>query len=400
MNPSTTPAEGVLPRPYWPHWCIHGRLYDLEPWLDRHPGGAELLRRTRGTDCTVAFEISHMNADRVRRILPRFEVGVAADEGFPRYEWQGYHRLRARVMARLREAGWRPGPTREAVALATAALLLCVATPFLWTLTATAAVPALAQAALAILYVEAFITFGGFGHFFLHQNSRLAIFGDLFTLSSYEWMTTHCIEHHGYTNHPDFDNNVAVFEPLLNFAPGRTARFERFARYLLLPLFAAAFMVMRVMMPIDMLRDPRHLPRRLALFLVGSCGWLVLWWAQGHLWVGIALEAAVSFVFCFLTMSNHNTAACHAALGTRDFVQFQLDATRDFGSTRYWHSMFFGFFLGMQSLHHLFPMLSPRYLPIVDEELRALGYRRHVIPFGRHCREYLRFVLGRPRGGR
>ena len=37
---------------------------------------------------------------------------------------------------------------------------------------------------------------------------------------------------------------------------------------------------------------------------------------------------------------------------------------------------------------------------VLVEWLRALGYRRHVIPFGRHCREYLSFVLGRPRGGR
>lgn len=386
------PAEGVVPRPYWPYWCVHGRLYDLEPWLETHPGGADFLLRTQGTDCTVAFELSH-STDRMRRLLPRFEIGEADTSYFPQYDWRGYHQLRERVITRLRRSGWRPGSSRRSAILASCFLLLCVATPFLWTLAEQTHAPLLIQLALAILYVESFISFGGFGHAFLHQNSRLGVFGDMMTLSSFEWKTTHCIEHHCYTNHPDYDNNVRMFEPLHNFAPGRSARFQRLAPYLILPSYAVGFMLLRVMMPIDMWRDPRQLPRRVALYLIGSCGWLVLWWLTGNLWIGIGLEAVISFVFCFLTMSSHNAASCHAIHGTRDFVQYQLDATSDFGSTNYWSSMLLGFFLGMQSLHHLFPMLDPRYLPIVDEELKAMGYRRHVKPFWRHCFDYLVFIL-------
>lgn len=387
------PAEGVVPRHYWPHWCIHGRLYDLEPWLTDHPGGADFLHRTRGTDCTVAFELSHVVTRRVRALLPHFEVGAAEDLGFPQYDWDRYHELRERVMARLGRRGWRPGASLRSAAVATCFLLICVLTPFVWPLADQTSSPLLIKLALAVVYIESFISFGGFGHAFLHQNSRLRLFGDMMTLSTFEWKTTHCIEHHCYTNHPDYDNNVRMFEPLINFAPGRSARFQRLAPYLLLPSYAVGFMILRLMMPVDMWRDPRQLARRVALYLIGSCGWLVLWWLQGHLWVGVALEAAISFVFCFLTMSSHNTASCHAVHGTRDFVQYQLDATSDFGSTNYWSSMLLGFFLGMQSLHHLFPMLDPRYLPIVDEELRAMGYRRHVNSFWRHCLDYLRFIL-------
>jgi fatty acid desaturase len=326
-------------------------------------------------------------------MLRRFDVGPAEEGHFPRYEWEGYHELRTRVMARLKREGWRPGPSRRGAVVATLCLLLCVATPLLWPLTDETGAPLLFKLGLGALYVESFISFGGFGHAFLHQNSRLGLFGDMMTLSSYEWKTTHCIEHHGYTNHPELDNNVRMFEPLTNFAPGRDARFQRLAPFLILPTYALGFMMLRIMMPIDMWRDPSQLGRRLALYLIGSCGWLVLWWSVGHLWVGVGLEAVISFVFCFLTMSSHNTESCHAALGTRDFVQFQLDAASDFGSTNYWSSMLLGFFLGMQSLHHLFPMLDPSYLPIVDEELRAMGYRRNVRSFWRHCLDYMGYIL-------
>ena len=34
-------------------WFIHGRAYDLRPFLRVHPGGAEALLQERGQDCTV-----------------------------------------------------------------------------------------------------------------------------------------------------------------------------------------------------------------------------------------------------------------------------------------------------------------------------------------------------------
>ena len=40
-------------------WYIHGRAYDLQPWLDTHPGGRYMLDITRGTDCTALFESYH-----------------------------------------------------------------------------------------------------------------------------------------------------------------------------------------------------------------------------------------------------------------------------------------------------------------------------------------------------
>lgn len=36
-------------------WFIHGRAYDLRPFLRVHPGGAEALLQGRGQDCTVRF---------------------------------------------------------------------------------------------------------------------------------------------------------------------------------------------------------------------------------------------------------------------------------------------------------------------------------------------------------
>ena len=40
-------------------WYIHGVAYDLEEFVERHPGGVEAIRLGRGRDCTALFESYH-----------------------------------------------------------------------------------------------------------------------------------------------------------------------------------------------------------------------------------------------------------------------------------------------------------------------------------------------------
>jgi hypothetical protein len=38
-------------------WRIGNKLYDLETFVKMHPGGAEWIRLTKGTDITELFEV-------------------------------------------------------------------------------------------------------------------------------------------------------------------------------------------------------------------------------------------------------------------------------------------------------------------------------------------------------
>lgn len=42
-------------------WRIGNRLYDLEKFAKSHPGGAEWIQLTKGTDITELFEVSNQN---------------------------------------------------------------------------------------------------------------------------------------------------------------------------------------------------------------------------------------------------------------------------------------------------------------------------------------------------
>ncbi|KAI9028013.1 hypothetical protein DFJ74DRAFT_765980 [Hyaloraphidium curvatum] len=95
-------------------WRIGGGLYDLTDFVDKHPGGAEWLELTRGSDITEAFEAHHPNIKFVRdKILPKYFV---RDADWPRespltFEPDGFYSvLRNRVWERIRALG--DGPKR------------------------------------------------------------------------------------------------------------------------------------------------------------------------------------------------------------------------------------------------------------------------------------------------
>jgi hypothetical protein len=55
-------------------WLINEKLYDLNNWIDKHPGGNQWLEFTRGQDCTAAFEVHHLNMVKVQTTLKQFYV--------------------------------------------------------------------------------------------------------------------------------------------------------------------------------------------------------------------------------------------------------------------------------------------------------------------------------------
>src|SRR5689334_4592324 len=71
----------VLPRskkPISELWQVHGRFFDVESYIAKHPGGA-LIRIGQGQDCTALWESVHALSDVPRRMLDHFEVRVASN---------------------------------------------------------------------------------------------------------------------------------------------------------------------------------------------------------------------------------------------------------------------------------------------------------------------------------
>lgn len=54
-------------------WRIHDELFDLINFIPKHPGGADWLQMTQGTDITELFETHHING-KAKLLLSNFYV--------------------------------------------------------------------------------------------------------------------------------------------------------------------------------------------------------------------------------------------------------------------------------------------------------------------------------------
>jgi cytochrome b involved in lipid metabolism len=64
---------------------LFGAVYDLTPFLNDHPGGAEVILSFRGKDATEKFvEVGHLKGARILKTLASLRVGKLAEDPAPK----------------------------------------------------------------------------------------------------------------------------------------------------------------------------------------------------------------------------------------------------------------------------------------------------------------------------
>jgi fatty acid desaturase len=106
-------------------WVYKGRAYDLTDWIEKHPGGAFFIGRTKNRDITSIIGSYHKNPEAIEKMLERYALNREATprdihpknnappflfkEDFnswrdtPKYQFDDKNDLLHRVKARLRE---------------------------------------------------------------------------------------------------------------------------------------------------------------------------------------------------------------------------------------------------------------------------------------------------------
>lgn len=49
-------------------------MYDLTEFIEKHPGGSDWIRLTKGHDITEAFITHHINTDKVEPLLIKYRI--------------------------------------------------------------------------------------------------------------------------------------------------------------------------------------------------------------------------------------------------------------------------------------------------------------------------------------
>jgi len=214
------------------YWTVHNKRYNLQAFVDRHPGGTEAIRLGRGRNCTVLFETYHSLADedRVRSILEKYfvehtKVGDADYECcFYWNETPFYDALKSKVRAHFTTTGQSHlAGTMQRVQL----LFFCVGTVVCYWFFAHGSRRALFMLPFLYWWGPSSCMHDG-GHFSLSRipwvNVVCAHLGAAHMSYNY-WSQQHTIAHHVYTNIVEKDPDMHHFS-LLGFVwPGfRTSR--------------------------------------------------------------------------------------------------------------------------------------------------------------------------------
>mmetsp|Transcript_9369 Transcript_9369/g.17307 ORF Transcript_9369/g.17307 Transcript_9369/m.17307 type:complete len:638 (-) Transcript_9369:181-2094(-) len=225
-------------------WIIHGRYYDLTPFMKRHPGGDWPLRMTKNSDATILFECYHVFAHRevLDKMLGPYEIRETSLEKMQPSAGLAGTALRAEGLARLPP----PDPLladihkmcRDHFAVKSQNALTVGKRPhgmkassflaygLVFSLSLFSLYRVLAKQELVFVYVLAlcewiygaalFHNCSHFAAFDDHRVNRFASFlgGWPWISNSASWMIQHVIQHHQFTDQEE-DIDLFHFMPLV-----------------------------------------------------------------------------------------------------------------------------------------------------------------------------------------
>eukprot|EP00127_Corallochytrium_limacisporum_P003642 Clim_evm30s151 gene=Clim_evmTU30s151 len=407
-----------------PHlWMIHGKLYDLSDFVNRHPGGRDWLLITQGTDCTEAFESHHLDIKKVRLMLKQYEVTEDSAElkakiagknellhkskedtigkhesihnsdfvgdRFTFNEGEFYATVRERVYRILkRENAFGPSMAMKFYALG---FTLC----FWATMIAAAA-----KGSMALSLFAGFILVGmmGMGHNFFHQKDSIFLYTyDHSCLSSFEWRVTHACSHHLYPN-TGIDFEVRVLEPFIVFfnnqpksiVQSKIALFYFHFLFLLGGPLQLIARIVRIAMGEQRMRwENLIIAVELAIFMALSPGGAM----EGIYYFLVMHCFAIYWFISVGVVVHHHTIAWHChdgeetrLAGTRDFGAHQVRATCDHSTdVSVVPAMLLYAGLNKHLIHHLFPTIDHSRFDLVHNEVlktvREFGLRYNHATF-------------------
>ncbi len=408
--------------------AIDGIVYDVTDFIERHPGGKEMILLALGRDATDLFKSYHPFSDKPWEVLKKRKVGTLATYEHPSYKKDsGFYKDAAMAVKQyFDETGLdRKGPLVMFLRMAPAYVVFAVC--FYVTFIIRNVALSVRCISAVLLGAAQGMPLTGWMHDASHASigssekwwwsiGRFAL--DVVSGSSMlSWRNQHVIGHHVYTNVMGADPDLPVkidSDPRRLVDEQKWRSFYQWQHIYLLPLYGILGLKSRMqdftevfsrrmngpirVNPIstqDYLRMVAGkaiwafyrivVPLTLANTLSASQFWtlfMVAEWTTGY-W--LAFNFQVSHVseeceFLYSDTGKRSEGKCPNDIADEWAVK-QVTTTLDYGHGSWWAAYLSGA-LNYQTVHHLFPTVSqyhyPAITPIVMEVARKHGIKFNV----------------------
>ncbi|CAH1109798.1 unnamed protein product [Psylliodes chrysocephalus] len=214
-------------------WRVHDGIYDLTAFVEKHPGGAEWLNLTKGTDITEAFEVHHLT-DLPKEMLQKYFVKKAKTKRNSPYTFEedGFYKTLRREIQPVLKVVPKQSYNNTNFFTDTLMVLTFIFSTFAlkhWSFT----MGTIGGLLLGMLTVAA--------HNYLHMRDNLRMYYSQFSLFQVrDWRISHILSHHLYTNTIN-DLEISMFEPVLQYLPIEKKPLQKMSSVLLAPLIWITF---------------------------------------------------------------------------------------------------------------------------------------------------------------
>ncbi|RHY32927.1 hypothetical protein DYB32_002098 [Aphanomyces invadans] len=412
-------------------WMIvRNKVYDVTSWVDKHPGGAEMVILHSGREATDTFDSYHPFSDKAEKVLAKYEIGTLVGPAeFPVYKPDSgfYRECRKRVGEYFEKNNINPqagfaGFWRMTVVMAVAAASYYGMhfSPVLAVRVVSAAIFGICQA-LPLLHVMHDSSHAAFTKQPFIREFAGRLFMDWFAgASMVSWLNQHVVGHHIYTNVAGADPDLPVnFDSDVRRIVSRQMMHSiyRFQHLYLPPLYGLLGLKFRIQDFTDTFGSLTNGPIRVnppstiqwVQLILSKSFWvfyrvyipLVVFQVPLATFVPLFLlaELFTGWHLAFNFQVSHVSTECTYPNGTDvksvlddEWAVSQVKSSLDY-SHGSWLTTFMAGALNYQVVHHLFPSVSqyhyPSIAPIVMQVCKEYNVRYPILPtfaaaFGAH----------------
>ncbi|XP_026755581.1 cytochrome b5-related protein-like [Galleria mellonella] len=198
-------------------WRVHDKIYDLTTFIKQHPGGAEWLELSKGTDITEAYEVHHLNPS-INNILEKYYVKPAVaprNSPFTFKKGDFYDSLKKDVVEELKKIPKHVATRTNKIidglliTLLISSTLSCYSNNY-WIRLVSYLVASLSMAWAMVA-----------SHNYIHRKNNWRMYVFNVGLWSYrDFRVSHVLSHHLFPN-TLMDLEISAFEPLVHWIPRR-----------------------------------------------------------------------------------------------------------------------------------------------------------------------------------
>ncbi|XP_031564402.1 acyl-lipid (8-3)-desaturase-like [Actinia tenebrosa] len=399
--------------------AVRGKVYDVSQFIERHPGGRDVLLMAAGKDITMVFESYHALSENAPRVLEKYYVGELISSQYPTYPETGlfFKTARERVQKYFKDNKKDPkdpGWLWLRFILFPAILITIWYAQLTW------------LANHLLLSCLSAIVMGWFGALIamtiVHDSSHFAVTHSpwvwktlgmgahnfMLGCSYYVWILQHTFGHHPYTNVDGADPDIATTEKhpdIRRIKDTQTWVPPYFYQHIYAPLIYGVLSLKTRLQDFFVVIKQRNstmpmnkLPTStLVLFYAGKLFFLTYKLIipafflplKQVILLNVLSDAVASYWLALIFQISHVVSEVDWPQPDKDnrinqdWAELQILTTLDYATDNWFWNTFTGA-LNHQTTHHLFPSISqvhyPQITPIVRKTCEEFNLRYNYIP--------------------